>query len=71
MHYFQFLPDQGIQADNGHYRRLPTISDKMHCVLFIIDAAIFDEQVDYSVLKRIQKNLGLKSKNYCEYNRFF
>lgn len=59
--YFQFSPDHEIQDNNERYRGLPTISDKMHCVLFVIDAKSLDEEGDYPVLKEIQDFLASKS----------
>lgn len=60
--YFQFLQEHEIQDNNGLYRKHPNISDKMHCVLFVIDAKSLDEEEDYPVLRRIQSSLALKSK---------
>lgn len=59
--YFQFSPDHVIEDNNERYRGLPTISDKMHCVLFVIDAKSLDEEGDYPILKEIQDFLASKS----------
>lgn len=62
VHYIQFSPEHGIQDNNGLYRRHPNISDKMHCVLFVIDAKSLEEEGDYPEFRQIQRILALKSK---------
>lgn len=47
---YMFNEDLEIQEDSVFYRNNPTISDKMHCVLFVVKANEFDEQTDFSVL---------------------
>lgn len=41
---FQFNADHEIKEDSGFYRNYPTLSDKMHCVLFVVRADDLDEQ---------------------------
>lgn len=56
---FQHCHD--IPQSSDFYRSNPTISDKMHCVLFVAKADNIDQNVDFSVLKRIQKYLNSRN----------
>lgn len=58
---YKFSSEHVIQNDNESYRGLPTISDTMHCVLFVIDAKSLDEEKDYPVLRRVQDYLASKN----------
>lgn len=47
--------ETAIREDDDSYRRNPTLSEKMHCVLFVINA---DTQIgEYDELKRVQHRL--------------
>lgn len=48
--------ETSIQEDSEFYRRNPTFSDKMHCVLFVINAEHVLEG-DHDVIVRIQRRL--------------
>lgn len=60
---YQFQ-NKKIQENDEYYRRNPTLSDKMHCVLFVVDGEQDLKENDsvYSPLKRLQKNLEDMSK---------
>lgn len=70
--FFQFKEDHEIKENSGFYRNYPTLSDKMHCVLFVVRANDLDEQrfgtndIDektyFSVLHSMQQYLRNKSK---------
>lgn len=63
--WFQFK-DTTIREDDDSYRRNPTLSEKMHCVLFVINA---DTQIgEYDELKRVQHRLQNMSKSCNLYN---
>lgn len=46
-----------IQENDDFYRNNPTISDKMHCVLFVVKADDLDEQNDVAALCSMQNYL--------------
>lgn len=50
----QFKEDRAIQKNDGLYRENPTISEKMHCVLFVVNADMLDIERTYLTLKNIQ-----------------
>lgn len=50
----QFKADRAIQKNDGLYRENPTISEKMHCVLFVVNADMLDIERTYLTLKNIQ-----------------
>lgn len=50
-----------IQENNDFYRNNPTISDKMHCVLFVVRADDLDEQIDVAALCSMQSYLFRKN----------
>lgn len=55
---YKFNEKDAIDEKNrGFYRNMPTVSDMMHCVLLVVNASMFDEQTDVSVLHGIQKFL--------------
>lgn len=58
---YTFNDHHAIKKDSGFYRNKPTVSDKMHCVLFVVRADILDEQTDVSVLHKMQQNLLQKN----------
>lgn len=72
MGFFQFNEDHEIKENSGFYRNYPTLSDKMHCVLFVVRANDLDEQrvgandIDektyFSVLHSMQQYLDNESK---------
>lgn len=51
--------NQTIQENDEYYRRNPTLSDKMHCVLFVVNGEQDLKENDsvYSRLKRLQDHL--------------
>lgn len=53
--------DTTIQEDDEFYRRNPTISDKMHCVLFVVNAQHVLEG-DHAPLFRVRRRLQEMSK---------
>lgn len=54
---YKFNEDLEIQENSAFYRNNPTISDKMHCVLFVVNANAFDKQTDFSVLLAMKEFL--------------
>lgn len=46
-----FQTDREIQRNDGLYRENPSISEKMHCVLFVVNADMLDKGREYSTLK--------------------
>lgn len=56
-----FQHSHDIPESSDFYRSNPTISDKMHCVLFVVKADNIDQNVDFSVLKSIQRYLNSKN----------
>lgn len=50
----RFKADRAIQKNDGLYRENPTISEKMHCVLFVVNADMLDIERTYLTLKNIQ-----------------
>lgn len=60
--YFQFNRRRTIQEDSDFFRKKPTISDKMHCVLFVVNAFTLDRQADFRVLRWMQHYFFSKSK---------
>lgn len=50
-----------IQESDDFYRNNPTISDKMHCVLFVVRADNLDEQKDVAALCSMQSYLFMKN----------
>lgn len=56
-HEYEF---QGISIheESEFYRRRPTLSDRMHCVLFVINAEQVQERPDYNTLLRVQRHLA-------------
>lgn len=50
-----------IREDDEFYKLNPTISDKMHCVLFVINVD-FIVGGDHELLKSVQRDLQLMSK---------
>lgn len=61
--FFQFDEANEIDENDEHYRRNPTICDKMHCILFVAKADNIEEGVDFTVLQNIQRYLSSKSKD--------
>lgn len=59
--FFQFNKERGISDDSIYLRKNPTISDTMHCVLYVASADQ-DLKEDRSILKRLQIHLRDKSK---------
>lgn len=55
---YEFQTDREIQKNDGLYREKPTISEKMHCVLFVVNADMLDKGREYSTLKNIQHYLA-------------
>lgn len=51
---YEFKADRAIQKNDGLYRENPTISEKMHCVLFVVNADMLDIERTYLTLKNIQ-----------------
>lgn len=60
---FQFGNGREIQEDSEFFRRNPTISERIHCVLFVANADQ-DQREHNNVLGTIQKHLGDNSKCY-------
>lgn len=60
--FFQFNANRKIQEGDDFYRNKPTISDKMHCVLFVVRADDLDEQKDVDVLCSMQNYFFSNSK---------
>lgn len=68
---YEFKEDHEIKENSGFYRNYPTLSDKMHCVLFVVRANDLDEQrfgandIDektyFSVLHSMQQYLRNKN----------
>lgn len=60
--WFQLLEStHTIREDDEYYRLNPTISDKMHCVLFVIKADFLVEG-EHDLLKSVQPDLQNMSK---------
>lgn len=57
----QFKADRAIQKNDGLYRENPTISEKMHCVLFVVNADKLYKEREYSTLTHIKHYLAEKS----------
>lgn len=55
---YEFDEFDDIDENDDYYRRNPTISDKMHCILFVAKADEIEEGVDFTVLKNIQRYLN-------------
>lgn len=55
---YKFDEFDDIDENDNYYRRNPTISDKMHCILFVAKADEIEEGVDFTVLKNIQGYLN-------------
>lgn len=47
-----------IHENSGFYKKNPTLSDRMHCVLFVINAEQVQERPDYNTLLRVQHHLA-------------
>lgn len=58
---YQFKTDNEIQVDDEFYRGNPTISEIMHCVLFIVNADQLHKEREYPTLKIIQHYLAEKN----------
>lgn len=69
--YFQFQQNADIQIDSPHYRQDPTISDRIHCVLFVMKADLIREE-NNNFLKRVRSHIADKSKcNDYKYIQFY
>lgn len=58
---YKFKDNCTIQENDGFYRNNPTISDKMHCVLFVVKADDLSDQTDVAVFRSIQSYLFLRN----------
>lgn len=58
---YEFKNNCTIQENDGFYRNNPTISDKMHCVLFVVKADDLYDQTDVAVFCPIQRYLFSKN----------
>lgn len=58
MRNYEFHEFDDIDENDEYYRRNPTISDKMHCILFVAKADDIEKSVDFTVLKNIQRYLN-------------
>lgn len=63
----QFQTDREIQKNDGLYREKPTISEKMHCVLFVVNADMLDKGRENSTLKNIQHYLADNGNEWTVY----
>lgn len=57
MHEYEFQ-EISIQEKSDFYRKKSTLSDRMHCVLFVINAEQIQERPDYNTLLRVQHHLA-------------
>lgn len=57
MHNYEFQ-ETSIDEESDFYRGTPTLSDRMHCVLFVINAEQVQERPDYNTLLRVQRHLA-------------
>lgn len=58
---YEFDETCEIQENDDFYRNNPTISDKMHCVLFVVRADDLDEQKDVAAICSMQRYLFRKN----------
>lgn len=56
MHNYEFQ-EISIQEESDFYRR-PTLSDRMHCVIFVINAENVQELSEYKTLLMVQQHLA-------------
>lgn len=59
---FNQFQETSIDEESDFYRETPTLSDKMHCVLFVINAEQVQERPDYNTLQRVQRHLADESE---------
>lgn len=54
--FFKFKKDSGIQKDSKFNNRNPTISDRMHCVLYVTQAN--QDQIEHTfVLDNVRRHV--------------
>lgn len=58
MHGYEFQAGISIHEESEFYRQNPTLSDRMHCVIFVIDAEQVQERSDYITLLTLQRHLA-------------